>query len=361
MTKAVISTCAVILIVATASEAFPQLTDSDNLEDENATIPTTYVTIEPSMTTDGDSSATTELNEDTSEPAQDEDIPEPDQPIDKSFISRLRTMVVDLVTDDEFQKIALALVATAFGSAMEWMRRKSKDLQRRLSGPRFSLPATSVESVNRVLQVGLGGSGKTTLIKTITAHPDVDPRIRTSKVRTYSLVHELTTNKVQHVCRIDIDDYRGQRIGDLVKEWGNRKKRGEDLKIHSLVFVVDLFYPPGPTETLAPTNEVDPKRISEHLKEWSAQAVDAVMSLSSIRANYICLFINKVDLLVPCNEQSLSKINESFRPLIEIISTQSSGALFEVIIGSATTGERVPEVVHRFIERAEVIGDKRSV
>gem|GEM_PF-5064476 len=247
------------------------------------------------------------------------------------------------------------------GAILAWLTNKLKKLSRRLSGPRFSLPKRSIESVNQVLLIGLGGSGKTSLIQKITAHPDAEPRIKSADFKTYSLVHEITKEEEQHVCRIDIDDYRGQNVGQVIKKWIDRKLIDEDHYAQSLIIIVDIFSPFSPTDTISSSAVISSDRVAQHIHEWSDNALGAVMEVSSnshVIYKYICLFINKSDLLIPWNTDSEQIVKDAFKPLIDIIARRSAGALFEVIVGSTLNDTGVVRLLHSLIKRAEISDGK---
>jgi tRNA A37 threonylcarbamoyladenosine biosynthesis protein TsaE len=233
---------------------------------------------------------------------------------------------------------------------------KKKALARRLAGPRFGLPANSKEYSNRVLLVGLGGAGKTSLIQKLTADPRADPRVRSARFETYSLVHEVVSEEEARVYRIDIDDYRGQNQGDLVAAWTQMNRDAEAVAIRSLILVVDLFPPAAHGEIAQPQETISAERVKQTIEQWSDAAISAIMGLASDELNYLCLFINKADLLLPRTAESQRLILRAYQPLVECLAKRSGGILFETKIGSTASDESIVTLMHSLIERAVPIG-----
>lgn len=264
--------------------------------------------------------------------------------------------LLDAISDPSVTEKTAGFVVAVFGGIIAFVKVKASEYKRRLTGPRFSLPEKFEESMNRVLLVGIGGVGKTSLIKKITAHSEIDPRIRSADFRTYSLVHEVSSTRSQKVCRIDIDDYRGQDLGQLVDAWSTRKNGLKNANIESIVMVVDLFKPVGAGgAALRSSPNIDLDRVNHNISEWSNAAISAIMSLPSNRPRYICLFINKCDALVPWTEESEDKIVSLYQPLADALGSRSSGGLFRVIVGSAVSDRGTMRLLHELIEQSAPI------
>lgn len=97
------------------------------------------------------------------------------------------------------------------------LRERADELTRRLAGPRFELPPKASERYVRVAIAGLGGTGRTSLIRKISACRLADPRKKTGHARTYSIVRETAYQDRTEVTRIDLEDYRGQNASDLLE------------------------------------------------------------------------------------------------------------------------------------------------
>lgn len=250
-----------------------------------------------------------------------------DQPFDP-VIDALRTQCGAIGS-----LIAVSLLTTISA----WFMKRISGLKKRLAGPRFNLPLKSEERINRVLLVGIGGSGKTTFIRSVTNHPDANPRIKTGSVKTYSMVHELTTGGTSIVNRIDVDDYRGQNFGDVVGENMLRAAKGDLTPINSIVIIVDTIPPPNREHQVPDiTNQVVLARVAENIDAWNDQILDTLFSLAKGRIEYLCLFVNKADILTRRPFHLWKPILlRLYDPLIQKIRPRTDDILFETFVGSA--------------------------
>jgi GTPase SAR1 family protein len=194
---------------------------------------------------------------------------------------------------------------------------------------------------NSAILIGLGGTGKTTLIRSLLHDPKADPEIKTLD---YSLYHgQRSAGESWH--HWYISDYRGQTIGNLVRSFVKQQKMIYSPMayghVNSLIVLVDIQRPkqapsaPEPPISESPNEE----RMQEHLTQWSATALDAVFGFfTADTLKYVCLFINKADLLTTRNEQA---VRAMFKDLEQLLRDRCGGAKFQVYVGSARDGEQV--------------------
>jgi sulfate adenylyltransferase subunit 1 (EFTu-like GTPase family) len=72
------------------------------------------------------------------------------------------------------------------------------------------------------------------------------------------------------------------------------------------------------------------------LNEWNRQSIQAILGLfTRTRLRYICLFINKIDLLIGYEEAMENKIKEAYLPLLRELDEASEGMRFECKLVSA--------------------------
>lgn len=218
---------------------------------------------------------------------------------------------------------------------------KEKDWEEGMVKP-VRLPATSMR--NSAVLIGLGGTGKTTLIRALLHNPKADPEKKTEE---YALYHGERQNDGDPTrFHLYISDYKGQNLGTLIRAFIKQQKIKYSPMaygfINSLILVVDLF-PPKPSESSPePTIRPSPNRarVTEHLNQWTATALDAIFGLlTSDSLRYVCLFINKADLITSRSEEA--EIMERFKPLETLLKERRSGAMFRVYVGSAKGGDKV--------------------
>jgi hypothetical protein len=81
------------------------------------------------------------------------------------------------------------------------------------------------------------------------------------------------------------------------------------------------------------------------LKEWNSQSIQAILGLvTRPQLKYICLFINKVDLLVGYDEAIENEIKEAHLPLMRELKEVSDGVRFECLLGSAARDLKIGEL-----------------
>ncbi|MBW4677323.1 MAG: GTPase domain-containing protein [Desmonostoc geniculatum HA4340-LM1] len=209
------------------------------------------------------------------------------------------------------------------------------------------------EKRNVMIIVGLGGSGKTTLIKRLSKDENVNPEIPTPGYMRYSWREK--SNNSEPVYIYYAADHKGQNIGSLIKGLIEEQKIPYSPMtwgaINSLIFVIDITKAQDEeAQNEAEFREEVEKnwkaRIDDNIKQWSPTALDTIFGFTTKPSTdpkinslkYVCLFINKMDLL-PDKEEEVKKLYQS---LIQELRLRCSGLKFEVIIGSVKTGTGLP-------------------
>lgn len=205
------------------------------------------------------------------------------------------------------------------------------------------------------MMIGLGGVGKTTLIRGLFDNDDAEPDIRTEHYTEYHLdliVEEekperrragkvLPTSTTKRRYSMFVGDYRGQNVGQLVGEFVAQQKDSYRALsygfVNSLVLVIDVL---PPTRT-TPASRPNAARLNYHTAQWSETALDAVFGLlTEDTLSYVCLFVNKVDM-IPASQ--LSVVEDRVAELRSRLERKAkeNGAAFQSVMGSALEGRGV--------------------
>jgi hypothetical protein len=224
--------------------------------------------------------------------------------------------------------------------------RIKKDLEARLFSSENTFPN---EKRNAIIVVGIGGSGKTTLINQLFNENNANPGIATDCYELFTIDEGAQKIKYNYY----VADCSGQNMGTLVSGLMLEQKRLNSPMtygaINSVIIVVDTAEAPGVLESLTPEQVAAnfQSRVEQHLAEWSNTALDVVFGLTGSSGNglkYICLFINKADLLQGSSEEIERMVTEAYRPLIDKISKISRGIAFKCLIGSIQKGTRLRDL-----------------
>jgi len=210
----------------------------------------------------------------------------------------------------------------------------------------------------------LQNCGKSSLIQALVHQLTVAP----SKTIEFEIFHlqtgaEADQGRGTQPYHLFLADYVGQNLGDLFSNFIEAQFISYSPiafgYIDSLIFVVDVFDMPvngQPYPEARSLEEVDAKRVKQQLNEWSQTAINAVFGLLTHSVRYVCLFINKADLLgdAAADEEVLKL--ETFGPLWKRLEAREKGAngsfKLECIVGSSNTGAGLNRLRTSLRERA---------
>ena len=216
---------------------------------------------------------------------------------------------------------------------------------------------------NVVVQLGIGGSGKTTLIKYLILDPSANPTIETEGFDVYK--RDFSITRTRHDGRLDevktsivVADYRGQHYGTLIEGILNhtvdRRSAVRNGNINTLLFIVDVF-PPNVDRSadVEPQPRPDPERLRQHVEYWNEARLEVLFRLlrqGSVKN--VGVFVNKCDLLT--SEAGREEARRAISPLVASIErwTAPLGVQPFVILGSLKTGTGVNVLLDRMIRTA---------
>ena len=224
----------------------------------------------------------------------------------------------------------------------------------------YHLPARTPfpNTRNSVILLGLGGVGKTTFINTLLHSSSARPDIATDSFKIYRYAVQSQNDSSRSTCSIYISDYMGQDLGSLVRAFVEQQglpfspmRYGH---INTLILIVDLIPPPATgADDHKMSDQPDLERVQEHLNEWSDQTLDAVFGLLTRRSlTFICLFVNKADLVSNNNAKLRQSCSALFKPLVQRLEARGRGRLVKTIVGSVETGEGLPAVMEHLVRES---------
>ena len=207
---------------------------------------------------------------------------------------------------------------------------------------------------NSIMLLGLGGVGKTSFIRSLFGNTEANPTISTENYELYqttiSIMNPRNAKDTRHYS-LFVGDYRGQNLGQLIREFITQQKGSFEPMaygyINSLILIVDLIPPPDniTDPPIKPRKELDKVRTGLHCAQWNETALDAVFGmLTSGSLKFVCLLVNKVDLIIGNEEQpARDAIQQQFSELQSRLEQRANaaGANFQTIVGSASEGTGV--------------------
>lgn len=123
--------------------------------------------------------------------------------------------------------------------------------------------------------------------------------------------------------------------------------------VTSLIVIVDVVAPPtDPKGKIESMDSPDESRIMKHIGQWNESALSAVFGLLTNSLQYVCLFINKMDVITSHDEVSFEKIENDYLPIKNILKKYCHTIDFEVLLGSAKNGMNVQELENRILQHS---------
>jgi GTPase SAR1 family protein len=229
------------------------------------------------------------------------------------------------------------------------LKRRNEDYLRR--GLREPVAIGPKEKRNSIILVGLGGTGKTTLIRSLLKDPSANPDERTEH---YELYHGASSTKGdEFTYRFFVSDYKGQDIATLVSSFIIQQLQLYSPMsyghIQSIILMVDLIPPKAQKDDVdpLPVLAANKKRVKTHLDQWSDLALDAIKGLVTDESlRFVCLFINKIDLISdrsPDTDKANCELYAELRRRLE----DRFGQRVHVILGSTKKGDGLVDLENK--------------
>lgn len=211
---------------------------------------------------------------------------------------------------------------------------------------------------NVVVQLGMGGAGKTTLIRQLIGDPNANADVETT---TFSVYKRHSTIEGGDGRKIDtsviIADYRGQDFSTLIRGILDHTKTGREFRagnINTILFVIDIFPPGNPGRDQDMHEQPDYDRLRRNVQYWNEDKVQEIFNSFTDRGSLknVILFVNKCDLLLARNRKEL--IAPHIEPLVSCIRRHTASLLVEplVLYGSVKTGDGVWLLIDRILRTA---------
>lgn len=189
----------------------------------------------------------------------------------------------------------------------------------------------------KILLVGLGRVGKTTLIKNLGFQIIAEGEEETQFWRIHE--HEQKIQPHNKSIKFLIGDYRGQSPGQIFENFDAFAGPLGKRTINCIIFVVDLYGDPPEI------NENVDDRIQQNITFLNRFALSAIfqLSYSKKRLKCVALFINKIDILQNFKSDAEKFALEKYKPFEDLIREFCNENAIPLIIkvGSATEGTKV--------------------
>lgn len=260
--------------------------------------------------------------------------------------SPLSQFVKKVLSNTDVVGGAASVLVAILGVITLWLRRKLKRYKDFLEDGTSEYADRErldrQDTINIVL-VGEGGSGKTSIIRSIAAMSKADPAVPTmASAPLYCISSEVSVirnkRRLRRRIALNIQDYRGQITQDLLKSSIVLARNGA---MTAIVLVIDLFPPVKKGSLQLPARKPDPMRVAGQLKKYGLGFLELLEGL--LRENLIgfLIFVNKVDLLdlKPTDAQGVAR--DAVQPLYDEIVGRFETYRTRVIIGSAKLGQGV--------------------
>lgn len=196
-----------------------------------------------------------------------------------------------------------------------------------------------------ILFVGVGGSGKTSLIMALTRDMSSTKTVTTG-VNVWPL--KITSNGERE--SFALIDTVGQDFGTALSAIPSQSSKYNFTSTYAkaLVLVVDVVPASRDVQEHVSHSKIDPERVKTQLAHYNDVVLEIFSGVTE-QGGSIILFINKLDAIDDTPTNIRTNAENAYSPLIDRL-TKFRGRRVEVITGSALTGEGVNQLLEAIVE-----------
>lgn len=266
---------------------------------------------------------------------------------------KFETQLGSTKAEFEAKAVELADISTRTSTSKSELQKILAEKEYFIKGLRAPVIVPKGDRRNSIMLLGLGEVGKTRMIERLFRIPEPQAAEKTEHYDIYFNAFKGGlgdgNNHGTHTWYY-ISDYKGQDLGTLVRAFVEQQFTAYSPMayghITSVVLMLDLFAPPANKGDKVPKQErFNQERIDRHIQEWQAMSFQAVFGLLTNSLKYVCVFINKIDLLETrsgtAEKDALKKFAE-IRERLEFFCHEKSGIELEFIVGSVEAGDGLP-------------------
>jgi hypothetical protein len=362
------SSVAVALCVATfATTALPQTAQkSGGVGAASTALPTTPTqsTVPAAKQTAPPVNGTFSSNTPPAPPVAGSPVPQPET-FGETFVR--------IWSEDKLTEKVLGAAAVALGVWLTKLKLKLTKVRKRLdrlsaafSVLRSGLPIAANSRYLKVCMLGVGGAGKTTFVRTFTQCPDANPAAANAELRKFYTINEYAGPKTRFALRVDWYDFPGQNAGTITEharsdvESDSPEGPLDDVlenrdhePFDAVILMLDLLKPPmaGSAYESAFSNW-DKARLKYCIGQCSTMALSAIKGALGGGIQYVCVFVNKLNLLANPTEVELGKIRKEVQEYVDSIAPLFRGSQIDLFIGSALGDASTDEIRRKLLQHS---------
>lgn len=204
----------------------------------------------------------------------------------------------------------------------------------------------------QIVLLGEGNTGKTTFVRMLSHNPKADLLAKTGQSQTFGF--SLTSYEPGNweSIRFLVDDYRGQAPGEIAASPSLRGVTSENPRHGAAIFMLDICKTEVGTGVISPDTKLNqagifsPARLKGHVNDWNSKGLSNLQAhlRGRVRFNYVCCFINKIDLATKWSVAEEEAIKKELKDLFDEIQSHplfNTGCFFEVIFGTLAVNEKL--------------------
>lgn len=221
-----------------------------------------------------------------------------------------------------------------------------------------ALSATRKGIDYQIVLLGDRSVGKTTFLRLLSQNPRANTRAATGEPKTFGFsLTSYEPGNWENV-RFLVEDYAGQSPGEIAAAASLASVSSERPRSGAAIFLLDI------SPTVVGTGEVEPgtkfnqdgtyspARLRTHVNKWNSDGLSHVQAhlRGRVKFNYVCCFINKMDLARQWTVAEEEEISKKLTPLFDAVKSHplfNRDCFFEVIFGTLAVNERLDGPMRR--------------